>query len=88
MGLACDTCVHFDTCDRSLCLLFFESGLTRADLARRLIEWLEKRECKTLTPQSLEEFQTENPDLFRTTIHYSMIKNILAASIAESLGVV
>lgn len=41
-------CIHREICIRSLCLLFFETGVTWDDLKDAIRQWLQRDELQTL----------------------------------------
>lgn len=86
-------CFHRETCDRSLCLLFFQPGVTWDDLKNAVGKWLEFDNLRTLgrsnygregeIPTDIERFIEANRRLFKTTLAYTVLAFAVTEAILE-----
>lgn len=86
-------CVHCDICDRSLCLLFFQPGVTWDDLKDAVREWLQTDTLRTLgrmnygregeRPTDVERFLKANQHLFKTTLAYTVLAFAVTEAVLE-----
>jgi arginine/lysine/ornithine decarboxylase len=86
-------CIHRENCDRSMCLLFFQPGVTWDDLKDAVREWLKIDTLRTLgrsnygregvRPTDIERFLKANHRLFKTTIAYTVLAFAVTEAVLE-----
>lgn len=83
-------CIHREICVRSLCLLFFQPGVTWDDLKSAIRSWLKHDRLQTLhrampkepygprePPTDIDRFVLANRSLFKTPLVYTVMSKVI-----------
>lgn len=89
-------CIHREICTRSLCLLFFEPGVTWDDLRNAIKQWLRHDKLLTLhrampkvpygprePPTDIDRFVMANRSLFKTPLVYTVMSKVIFIALKE-----
>lgn len=86
-------CIHLDTCDKSMCLLFFKPTTTFNDLKNAVREWSKTDTLQTFgrmnygkkgaRPTDVERFIAGNRSLFKTDLAYTFLVKIIFIAMME-----
>lgn len=85
-------CIHIETCNRTMCLLFFEPATTFKDLKDAVREWLRSDRLETLhssydskKPTDIERFVFANREMFKTSLIYTVMSKVIFLALMEVL---